>query len=68
MKQVVRKKINKKRYLYLLLVSYPLDLYTVDGLYTLRSAHEEGFTQRLPQPLPLYINFNFKVKLIELII
>ncbi len=40
-KQAVRKKINKKRYLYPLTVSLPGG---VDGLYTLRSSHEEVFT------------------------
>ncbi len=28
----------------------------VDGLYTLRSSHKEGYTWRLPRRLPRYIN------------
>ncbi len=28
----------------------------VDGLYILQSSHQEGFTRRLPRPLPLYAN------------
>ncbi len=46
------------------LASLRSSMVTVDGLYTLWSAHKEGFTRWLPQPLPLYISFNFKVKLI----
>ncbi len=49
-KQAVRKKINKKQYLYPLPVSCPEESHgRVDGLYTLRSSHEEGFTRRLPR-------------------
>ncbi len=47
MKQVVGKRINKKRYLYPLPVSCPVESHgRVDGLYTLRSSHEEDFTRR----------------------
>ncbi len=49
MKQVLGKRINKQRYL----CPCPVESHgRVDGLYSLRSSHEEGFTR----PLPRYNN------------
>ncbi len=47
-KQVVGKRKNKMS-----LAGVPGRM-IVDGLYILQSSHQEGFTRRLPRPLPLY--------------
>ncbi len=54
-KQAVGKRINKKRYLYPLPCPCPVESHGgVDGLYTRRSSHKEGFTQRLPRYINLF--------------